>query len=238
ERGEAGTEEGEGCVGVGDEWRGCLIGRCRRAVVVLGIERSLSNVIHCFEALFLPWAGRLEWPGGSDDPERSTTSRSIMSLTSFEEFLSSNGIDEVECLVPDITGSARGKILPASKFEKGSKNRGLRIPEDIFILTVTGAYSWKSDATDDASVDVYMKPDLGTVRRVPWYENPTAEVICDCFYLDDRPVDISPRHVLKRVVELYAERDWQPIVAPELEFYLGKKNLDPAHPLQSPLRPA
>ena len=82
-----------------------------------------------------------------------------MSLTSFEEFLSSNAIDEVECLVPDITGSARGKILPASKFEKGSKNRGLRIPEDIFILTVTGAYSWKSDATDDASIDVYMKPD-------------------------------------------------------------------------------
>ena len=103
-----------------------------------------------------------------------------MSLTSFEEFLSSNAIDEVECLVPDITGSARGKILPASKFEKGSKNRGLRIPEDIFILTVTGAYSWKSDATDDASIDIYMKPDPRTVRRVPWYENPTAEVICDC----------------------------------------------------------
>ena len=158
-----------------------------------------------------------------------------MSLTSFEEFLSSNAIDEVECLVPDITGSARGKILPASKFEKGSKNRGLRIPEDIFILTVTGAYSWKSDATDDASIDVYMKPDPRTVRRVPWYENPTAEVICDCFYLDDRPVDISPRHVLKRVVELYAERDWRPIVAPELEFYLVKKNLDPDYPLESPI---
>jgi glutamine synthetase len=158
-----------------------------------------------------------------------------MSLTSFEEFLSGGRIDEVECLVPDITGSARGKILPASKFEKGHKSRGLRIPEDIFILTVTGAYSWRSDATDDASVDVYMKPDPQTVRRVPWYENPTAEVICDCFYLDDRPVDISPRHVLKRVVELYAEKDWQPIVAPELEFYLVKKNLDPDYPLESPI---
>ena len=70
---------------------------------------------------------------------------------------------------------------------------------------------------------------------MPWYENPTAEVICDCFYLDDRPVDISPRHVLKRVVELYAEKDWRPIVAPELEFYLVKKNLDPDYPLESPI---
>jgi glutamine synthetase len=73
-----------------------------------------------------------------------------MSASRFEEFLSSNSIDEVECLVPDITGTARGKILPASKLFKGSKSRGLRIPEDVFILTVTGAFSWKTDATDDA----------------------------------------------------------------------------------------
>ena len=123
-----------------------------------------------------------------------------MSSSAFEEWLRDNTIDEVECLVPDMSGTARGKILPAAKLIKGSRSRGLRIPEDVFILTVTGQYSWKTDATDDASIDIYMKPDWDTLRRVPWYDNPTAEVICDCFYLDDRPVDIAPRYVLKRVM--------------------------------------
>jgi len=158
-----------------------------------------------------------------------------MSSNKFEEWLSEHNIDEVECLVADMSGTARGKILPAQKFLKGIKGRGLRIPEDIFILTVTGQYSWKTDATDDASIDIYMKPDAETVRMVPWYTNPTAEVICDCFYLDDRPVDIAPRYVLKRMIELYREKGWRPVVAPELEFYLVKKNLDPDYPLESPV---
>ncbi|MGE0212786.1 MAG: glutamine synthetase family protein [Parvibaculaceae bacterium] len=158
-----------------------------------------------------------------------------MSSSNFEEWLRENNIDEVECLVPDMSGTARGKILPAAKLVKGSRSRGLRIPEDVFILTVTGQYSWKTDATDDASIDIYMKPDWETLRRVPWYDNPTAEVICDCFHLDDRPVDIAPRYVLKRVIELYREKGWRPVVAPELEFYLVKKNLDPDYPLESPI---
>lgn len=157
-----------------------------------------------------------------------------MSSPDFEQWLAERNIDEVECLVPDMSGTPRGKILPAAKFLKGLKGRGLRIPEDIFILTVTGRYSWKTDATDEASIDVYMRPDPATLRLVPWYENPTAEVICDCFHLDDRPVDIAPRYVLKRILDLYAERGWRPVVAPELEFYLVKKNLDPDYPLEAP----
>ena len=158
-----------------------------------------------------------------------------MTLSKFDEWLAERGIDEVECLVPDMSGTARGKILPAAKFVKGAKARGLRIPEDIFILTVTGRYSYKTDATDQASIDVYMRPDPDTVRYVPWYENPTAEVICDCFYLDDRPVDIAPRHVLKQVLDLYHKNGWRAVVAPELEFYLVKKNLDPDYPLEAPV---
>ena len=150
-----------------------------------------------------------------------------MTTKKFEDWLIQRDIDEVECLVPDMSGTARGKILPASKFIKGAKARGLRVPEDIFILTVTGRYSNKTDATDAASIDVYMRPDDETIRIVPWYENPTAEVICDCFYIDDRPVDISPRYVLQHIVDLYHQNGWRPVVAPELEFYLVNRNLDP-----------
>ena len=152
-----------------------------------------------------------------------------------EVFLSSNSITEVECLVPDMNGIARGKILPADKFLRGVRHRGLRIPEALFVQSVTGSYPGEEDVTDPAVIDVYMVPDPATIRPVPWYDEPTAQVICDCQYVDGGPVEISPRHVLKRVLALYAERGWKPIVAPELEFFLVKINTDPDYPLEPPI---
>src|SRR5690606_25352227 len=134
-----------------------------------------------------------------------------------------------------MNGIARGKILPDEKFLRSLDHRGLRIPESIFIQTVTGEYPDKEDVTDDASIDVYMVPDPDSIRPVPWYDEPTAQVICDCVYADGKPVEISPRHVLRRVLALYEERGWRPIVAPELEFFLVKTNTDPDYPLEPPL---
>ncbi len=102
-----------------------------------------------------------------------------------------------------MSGTARGKILPPSKFLKGNRSRGLRIPEEVFTLTINGRYVWETSAVNDAAIDIYMKPDPDTIRIVPWYKEPTAQVICDAFHLNDDPVDISPRHVLKRVLDLY-----------------------------------
>jgi glutamine synthetase len=158
-----------------------------------------------------------------------------MASPKFDEWFSQHRISEVECLVPDMGGTARGKILPANKFLKGNRSKGLRLPEEIFTLTVTGRYVQDTQAVSDSAIDVYMQPDLETARLVPWYTEPTAQVICDCFHLNDEPVDISPRHVLKRVLKLYKDEGWRPIIAPELEFYLVKKNVDPDYPLEAPL---
>jgi glutamine synthetase len=158
-----------------------------------------------------------------------------MASPKFDEWFSQHRISEVECLVPDMGGTARGKILPANKFLKGNRSKGLRLPEEIFTLTVTGRYVQDTQAVSDSAIDVYMQPDLETARLVPWYSEPTAQVICDCFHLNDEPVDISPRHVLKRVLKLYKDEGWRPIIAPELEFYLVKKNVDPDYPLEAPL---
>jgi len=48
-------------------------------------------------------------------------------------------------------------------------------------------------------------------------------------------VDFAPRSVLRRVLGLYAEKGWSPIVAPELEFYLTARNIDPDLPLRPPV---
>jgi len=156
-------------------------------------------------------------------------------MSTVEEFLQEHRIEEVECLVPDMAGIARGKILPAAKFIQGMRGNGLRIPEAIFVQTVTGGYPDDDSVTSPATVDVYLRPDETTIRVVPWYDEPTAQIICDPYYFDGRPVPFAARHVLKRVVELFAERHLSPIVALELEFYLVDRNDDPDYPLQPPI---
>ena len=159
-------------------------------------------------------------------------------MAELEDWLNERKIDEVECLVPDINGIARGKILPAAKFIKSVRDESLRLPESIFIQTVTGEYSENADYEDIASdqdPDIYLRPDVDTIRIVPWYQEPTAQVICDAYDVDGKPVEVSARHVLRRVLALYEARGWKPIVAPELEFFLVQINTDPDLPLLPPV---
>ncbi|MGH6954958.1 MAG: glutamine synthetase family protein, partial [Alphaproteobacteria bacterium] len=50
-----------------------------------------------------------------------------------------------------------------------------------------------------------------------------------------RAVEIASRGVLRRIMDLYAERGWRPVVAPELEFFLVAVNTDPDYPLEPPV---
>ncbi len=152
--------------------------------------------------------------------------------SSLKRWLKERRITEVECLVPDITGNARGKIIPAAKF---SHDYGTRLPEGIFATTVTGDYPDEyDDLVSPSDSDMYLRPDPDTVRMVPWASDPTAQIIHDCFTRDGRPHDLAPRNVLRRVLALYTAMGLEPVVAPELEFFLVQKNTDPDFPLQPP----
>jgi glutamine synthetase len=151
-------------------------------------------------------------------------------------WLNERRVTEIECLVPDLTGVARGKILPRTKF---TEERGMRIPEAVLGMTVTGnypendiAYTRAISATDR---DMVLKADPATIAIVPWAADPTAQVIHDCFFTDGALVDFAPRSVLRRVLRLYAERGWSPTIGPELEFYLTAQNMDPDQPLKQPV---
>lgn len=152
--------------------------------------------------------------------------------SSLKLWLKEKRITEVECLVPDLTGNARGKIIPATKF---SHDYGTRLPEGIFATTVTGDYPDEyDDLVSPSDSDMYLRPDPETVRMVPWASDPTAQIIHDCYTRDGRAHDLAPRNVLRRVLALYEAMNLKPIVAPELEFFLVQKNTDPDFPLQPP----
>ncbi|TIT59244.1 MAG: glutamine synthetase, partial [Mesorhizobium sp.] len=76
--------------------------------------------------------------------------------------------------------------------------------------------------------DFVMKPDLSTLRRIPWLEK-TALVICDVLdhhTHDDLPH--SPRAILKKQVKRLSERGYIGYFASELEFYLFSETYDSA----------
>ena len=153
--------------------------------------------------------------------------------TEIQQFFRDHGISEVEAIIPDMAGIARGKIMPAEKF---AEDGGMRLPESVFLQTVTGDYPVNTgDAMNPAEIDIILKADPKTVRRVPWAAEPTAQVIHDCYYGDGRRVAMAPRNVLRHVLELYAQRGWNPVVAQELEFYLIEPNLDADYPLKPPV---
>jgi len=76
--------------------------------------------------------------------------------------------------------------------------------------------------------DFLLQPDLATLRRIPWLEG-TALVLCDVLWQDGKPVNPSPRQVLKRQVERALELGFTPMFGSELEFYLFKETYAEAH---------
>jgi glutamine synthetase len=155
-----------------------------------------------------------------------------MKVSPIRQFLKDHGISEVEAIIPDMAGVARGKVVPAEKYVE---EEGMRLPESIFMQTVTGEYPEDDSAISPSEIDIVLKADPSTIRVVPWAAEPTAQVIHDCFYHDGRPVTMSPRHVLRRVLDLYASHGWEPVIAPELEFFLVEPNLDSDYPLKPPI---
>ena len=149
------------------------------------------------------------------------------------QFFRERGISEVEAIIPDMAGIARGKIMPAREVRRrrGHAPAGEHLPADGDRRLSAGHF--RGDEPGGDRHRAQGRP--ATVRVVPWAAEPTAQVIHDCFYSDGRRVTMAPRHVLRHVLELYAQRGWEPVVAPELEFYLIEPNIDADYPLKPPV---
>lgn len=140
-------------------------------------------------------------------------------------YLEANRLDEVECVIADLPGIARGKAVPAAKWEKQNH---FHLPNSIFFQTITGDWGEAAGPEGWTEPDMILKPDLSTATVAPWADDGTLQVIHDAFDQKGKPVEFAPRNVLKRVVNLYHKQGWVPIVAPEMEFYLVARNTDPA----------
>lgn len=171
---------------------------------------------------------------GTPPREWTTNEYDEMTKDELKQWMAARAIAEVECIVPDMNGIIRGKVLPAPKFLRVVEDQSLRMPSSIFMVTVAGGYPEDLEIAPLSDPDVIVVPDLATLRVAPGYKTQTAYVIADAHYSGGNPVEIAPRNVLRRILDLYAERGWTPVVAPELEFYLTATNADPDLPLHTP----
>jgi glutamine synthetase len=142
-------------------------------------------------------------------------------------------IEEVESIVPDLAGIARGKAVPAKKFSLSTRSF---LPISIFYMSITGTYieeydeeAWLTES------DMVLRPDMDTASAVPWAEDPTMQVINDLEMPNGELVPLAPRSVLKKVLAAYRESGWEPVIAPEMEFYLTSPNVDPKDPVEPPV---
>ncbi len=141
------------------------------------------------------------------------------------------GVEEIECVTPDLNGVPRGKVMTGEGFLTG---RRLQLARGVLLQCIMGGYPpAKYYGSDDGDLALVAEPTQ--IHRLPWSDEPRAFAICDALELDGKPSGLSTRGLLKQVVARYAERGWSPVVATELEFFVFAPNPDPLEAFQAPV---
>jgi glutamine synthetase len=138
--------------------------------------------------------------------------------------LQDRGVRAVRLLYTDLHGIARGKDIPISKFddlaEEGIAFCAAVMATDLRHTPVVGG--------EEGYVDFSVRPDPGTLRVLPWQPD-VAWCVGDAMLPDGSgPAPTCSRGLLRRVADRYAGRGLEPVVGPELEFFLLER--DPAAP--------
>ncbi len=137
-------------------------------------------------------------------------------------------VDTVLVCMVDMQGRLMGKRFQAEFFlDSGWREThacNYLLATDLEMVTVEGfaAASWANGYGD-----YVMRPDLTTLRLVPWLEG-TALVLCDVLDHHHQPVPHSPRAVLQRQVARLSDMGYRAMMASELEFFLFEETYEQA----------
>jgi len=138
-------------------------------------------------------------------------------------------VDTVVVAMTDMQGRLQGKRCSTRYFldevmphEAEACNYLLAVDVDMNTVDGYAMSSW-----DRGYGDFVLKPDLTTLRLLPWREG-TALVLCDVLWADGSAVTASPRQVLRRQLDRLTERGLVAHVGTELEFMLFNDSYEDA----------
>jgi glutamine synthetase len=140
-----------------------------------------------------------------------------------DELSTGTPVTSIRVLYPDLHGIARGKDVPIAEFDHVLDN-GLR-----FCAAVMGTDLRNTPVVgrDEGYPDLVARPDMTTMATLPW-EPGVACCLADLEPAEGGPPIADPRGALRRAVENLRATGLEPIVGPELEFFLVRR--DPAAP--------
>ncbi|EYD76090.1 glutamine synthetase family protein [Rubellimicrobium mesophilum DSM 19309] len=149
-----------------------------------------------------------------------------LTLDSLRDLVAEGEIDTVLTCICDMQGRLMGKRFHAQHFlDSGHEEThgcNYLLALDVEMTTVPG---YKSASWEKGYGDFVHKPDLSTLRRVPWLPG-TAMVMADVLDHHGEPVAHAPRSVLKRQVDRARALGFEPMMATELEFYLFEESFE------------
>ncbi|NNE79766.1 MAG: glutamine synthetase [Silicimonas sp.] len=150
-----------------------------------------------------------------------------MTLEALKKAAKSGEIDTVLVCLVDMQGRLMGKRFHVSNFlESGHVEThccNYLLATDLEMATPDG---YASTSWEAGYGDYVMKPDLSTLRRIPWLDG-TALVLCDIIdHHSHEPVPHTPRQILKTQIARAKEMGFTPMMATELEFFLFENSFD------------
>src|SRR5437588_6048054 len=196
--------------------------------IMVGMSRQWAKLAGTSYAV-MPISGRLRCIPPQYMNGRNPRRRAAVTLDELRAEVEAGRIDTVLLVMTDMQGRLMGKRLHAPCFlsdiaEHGAEGCYYLLTVDVDMATVQG---FSMGSWDTGYGDFVFRPDMATLRRVPWLEA-TALVVADLEWQDGRPVVASPRQILRRQLERLAERGWTANVGSELEFMLFRDSYDEA----------
>jgi len=143
----------------------------------------------------------------------------MLTLQELHAAVDAGEIDTVLVALADMQGRLQGKRCAARYFldevvPHGAEACNYLLAVDVEMSTVDG---YEMSSWDRGYGDFALRPDLTTLRRIPWHPG-TALVLCDLAWDSGEPVVASPRQVLRRQLDRLAERGLRAYAGTELEF--------------------
>ncbi len=140
---------------------------------------------------------------------------------------SSGEIDTVLVCLVDMQGRLMGKRFHVSNFLESAYVEthccNYLFATDLEMATPDG---YASTSWEAGYGDYVMKPDLTTLRRIPWLDG-TALVLCDIIdHHTHEPIAHAPRQILKDQIKRAESMGFTPMMATELEFFLFENSFD------------
>ncbi len=150
-----------------------------------------------------------------------------LTMEALKEKVASGQIDTVITALPDMQGRLMGKRFHAQFFIDSAWEEthccNYLLATDLEMYTVDG---YSSTSWSAGYGDYIMRPDMSTLRVLPWLEG-TAMVLCD---LEDHhshaEVPHSPRAVLKQQIRRLEAMGLKSMVATELEFFVFRESFE------------